>query len=622
MLVFFLLAACTNQEPAVQSAGAAQTASASPFYTGDGGKGKSIAILPLKDSGLTADQNYLPALVQGEFVSNFKGYSAIDVLDRAQLDNQYAELLSGYYDENAEAGLDLGHLTPTDYILGGTIIKTATGYAMQIQITQSADKMTAASYSGPCTFTELDNLTGIRQASLDLLEKMGVQSTERTRTELTKAAAESHVSGQTALARGITAQRRGTVVEAWNYYYEAARFEPALAEAASRVSAMSAVVVSGDLPSTTGTIGSNVRNAIQQYRDERERDQAFKDSWLKVLREAAAFYRAHPPYVIVYDPSLTQGEIDLNRETVDISFTAGHIADGTALQIIADLEMGLERTGRRQAWGLESWPRSGEAAVFVSGVGDQQIIAALLDEGGKTIGAAEAGLPDVSRRESGSAYEFRTLTFRNVQAGAITDTLTAAITSVNGVDAKAAGERGYIGIAAFPLDALVKDYESLAWRNGGFEIGAYKGDPMTRVTIPNGVTAIGEEAFGSKWLDSVFIPPGVTFIGAGAFQFNRLAIITLPDSLTAIEHGAFWGNKLTIVTIPDSVTAVGKSAFGGYGSYNKLTSVTIPANVEVGECAFDKYRAAAGKRFETLYNGNGKRAGTYTKKGSKWSYQP
>jgi TolB-like protein len=72
-----------------------QTASVNPFYTGDGGKGKSIAILPLKDTGLTADQNYLPALVQGEFVSNFKGYSAIDVLDRAQLDNQYAELLSG-----------------------------------------------------------------------------------------------------------------------------------------------------------------------------------------------------------------------------------------------------------------------------------------------------------------------------------------------------------------------------------------------------------------------------------------------------------------------------------------------------------------------------------------------
>jgi hypothetical protein len=377
MLVLFLVTACGSQGAAVQSAGP------EPFYTGDGGQGLSIAILAPKAAGLAENVSYIPSVVQGEFVSNFEGYSAMTVLNRERLDDQYAELLSGYYSEDSEAMVDLGKKIPTTYLMGGKITRTVTGYALQMEITNNADNMTAASYSGICTFAELDNFQAVRRASLELFEKMGVEPTERTRTELTKAAATSHVNAQTALAQGITAQQRGTVVEAWNYYYEAARFDPALAEAANRVSSMSAVVVSGNLPSTTGTIGANVRSAIQQYRDERERDQALKDQWLKVLRDAAAFYRAHLPYVIVYDPSLAQGEIDLNRETVDISFTAGHIADETALQIIADLEMGLERTGRRQAWGLGSWPHSGEAAVFVSGVGDQRIVAALLDEGGK-----------------------------------------------------------------------------------------------------------------------------------------------------------------------------------------------------------------------------------------------
>jgi len=142
-------------------------------FTGDGGKGKNIAILAPKATGLAANQNYIPSLVQGEFVSNFTSYSAISVLDRVRLDDQYKELLSGYYSDNAKEGADLGHLSPTEFIMGGNITRTATGFAMQISITKSADKMTVASYSGTCTVDELNDLSGVRRASLDLLQKNG-----------------------------------------------------------------------------------------------------------------------------------------------------------------------------------------------------------------------------------------------------------------------------------------------------------------------------------------------------------------------------------------------------------------------------------------------------------------
>lgn len=145
-----------------------QTAPANPYFTGTGGKGKSIVIRAPKATGLAEDQTYLLALVQGELVSTFSGYSAFSVIDREQLEDQYAELLSGYYDDGASA--DLGHLNP-DYSMTGSIIKTATGYALQMSITKIADKTAAASYSGTCTFAELDNLTGVRRASLDLPKK-------------------------------------------------------------------------------------------------------------------------------------------------------------------------------------------------------------------------------------------------------------------------------------------------------------------------------------------------------------------------------------------------------------------------------------------------------------------
>jgi hypothetical protein len=43
--------------------------------------------------------------------------------------------------------MNLGCLTPTEYIMGDKILKPATGYALQMQITKTAGKMTAASYS-------------------------------------------------------------------------------------------------------------------------------------------------------------------------------------------------------------------------------------------------------------------------------------------------------------------------------------------------------------------------------------------------------------------------------------------------------------------------------------------
>ncbi|MDR1098973.1 MAG: hypothetical protein LBL28_00680, partial [Treponema sp.] len=353
MLVFFLVTACGSQGAAVRSAGASP---ANPFYTGDGGKGKSIAILPLKDTGLTAEQNYLPALVQGEFVSNFKGYSAIDVLDRAQLDNQYAELLSGYYEEDAAAGMDLGHLTPTDYILGGTIIKTATGYTMQIQVTQSADKMTAASYSGPCTFVELDNLTGIRRASLDLLEKMGVQPTGRTRTELAGAARAQTVAAQTADAMGYTADKSGRTAEAAIYYTQAAAIDPSMLQTASRASTLTASIASGG-------IGSGARDLIQQRRD-----------WIALLRETEdTIYNlissasGNPPYTLFYSNDIKWGGVNYQTESRDATFETNlrgrsywfDSARIAAQSVYGAVYDGLTKTGHKDEWDLGNWPGRG-----------------------------------------------------------------------------------------------------------------------------------------------------------------------------------------------------------------------------------------------------------------------
>ena len=98
---------------------------------------------------------------------------------------------------------------------------------------------------------------------------------------------------------------------------------------------------------------------------------------------------------------------------------------------------------------------------------------------------------------------------------------------------------------------------------------------LASVTIPDSVTSIGNFAFsGCSSLESIVIPDSVTSIGDYAFDgCSKLTSVVIPDSVTTISYGAFEGcRSLESIVIPDSVTSIGSYAFYGCSS---LTSVTF-----------------------------------------------
>ncbi|MCL2845768.1 MAG: leucine-rich repeat protein [Chitinivibrionia bacterium] len=571
-------------------------------WTGGGGQGMSITIWAPQARNLAENQDYLPLMVQGEFLSNFTKFSAIEVFDRERLDERYAQILSSAPNERVREEMIAELERERTHILRGDITRTTTGYNLQMRITRTADGATAAAYSGTFTFAELDDLTGIRRASLELLQGMNVALTASAQQELAGAAPANHVGAQTHNARAVVAQRQGRETEAMANFNMAAMLDPSLIEATNRLSILETNIRSG-------SIGDDVRGAI-----------AWRRAWIERLTETEQFFsdfhgRETMPYTIFYATEITQGAINWQAETVNLSIET-HLYGSRiwtlsierTLQAVYD---GLQATGQAQTWQLSGWPK--QAVTNLNAFGrksaDFNVVFELLNEQNRVIGRQ-------TLRAGGSwsltwnqrpvinvnASSRNTLNFQNVNANDISDRMTIRVATVNGIPAETAARDGVLQIRA--VDKAFFDINDMfRFYRGEIQGFARHDNRPTNLVIPDNI-----------WGDPVIS------IGAQAFQGEGLDALRIPNTVVFIGDGAFKNNQLNRVNIPSSVISIGEKAFfNDLQHASNIARITIGANVDMKHNSFGREYVVVGNvfrdnpynHFVVFYNRNRRQAGLY-----------
>ena len=98
----------------------------------------------------------------------------------------------------------------------------------------------------------------------------------------------------------------------------------------------------------------------------------------------------------------------------------------------------------------------------------------------------------------------------------------------------------------------------------GTVVTKYEGN-ATSVTVPEGVTEIGYEAFLDSTVQEVTLPSTLTTIGELAFARSALTSITIPESVTTIEAHAFTKTKSLTYAVIQGNPTLGNNAFSESG---------------------------------------------------------
>lgn len=137
------------------------------------------------------------------------------------------------------------------------------------------------------------------------------------------------------------------------------------------------------------------------------------------------------------------------------------------------------------------------------------------------------------------------------------------------------------------IDESAGEFEYVAYKDG-IELTRYNGNASS-VSVPEKIDGkqvlrLGNSVFENcKWLTTVTLPNGLTSIGNKTFRSTTLTHIVFPNSIEEIGEEAFAYSAITEMVFPPSIKVLPKSVCA---NCKKLKTVIIMGAVEIGEYAF------------------------------------
>lgn len=150
-------------------------------------------------------------------------------------------------------------------------------------------------------------------------------------------------------------------------------------------------------------------------------------------------------------------------------------------------------------------------------------------------------------------------------------------------------------------------FDGVLFNKTASKIVAYPAAKSGAYTIKDGVTSIGDYAFGYakiknidlnkterigeyafafSSLEAVAIPDNVVALSAASFAYNfNLKAVTLGGGLTEIPKNAFYMGNITSLSVPKNIAVIGDGAFAA----NQIETLVFEENsglLEIGEAAF------------------------------------
>ena len=474
LLLYFSIFSCTSvPKESVQF-------DSSPNMS-NGGEGIRVAVLQPKGVNIPTNQEWFLSMIQSSLTSDFNKFSRMTVLDRQNLDeilNEQNLSMSGYFSDDEY--IRIGHITNAQYILIGSLTKvTAVNFILDLALSNPETGERLASF-GPKQYT-VSNIQGMfaaKDAAFDLLTQIGVKFSEARKKSLYETA-QASISAETALAKGITAERSGaTIVEVMQYYYQAVDYDASMTEAINRLAGTNGKLTKLSQPLSyvpTGNIREDAQAQIAAFRIEQENkriDEENKQVWIKQLIDCENYFTeflkiANAPIELVYSTNIQPwGRVDTINETLSLSFQAllrpqrSSSWFRAAEQTIASVRKELVKTGRANDWGLSDWPNKNitNTSPFINKRTHYNITATLLDDQGQIIATSKFTLSGgwdctISPKNEVLFNVYcdplvKDVIFPNVKVSNITDILSINISSINDINSETVVENGMLAITS------------------------------------------------------------------------------------------------------------------------------------------------------------------------------